>query len=351
MIPYILTGLIIIALNVLFFHKTKYSFYGYFISFVVLYLLCVLRNISVGTDYQYYADMFKIIGEHAVSHIKSKELLWKKEYGWYYMNKGFYNYGTFFLYVCCYYFILYFLVFRSILDKSSIPLLSILLYFFCGYYFASYNVMRQALVFSFFLYAIRYIESREFIKYSLILAIASLIHLSGLFLIPFYFVRYFKWSKSFLIILLLASLFFGFSNFFIRIVPYIHFERLKNYIMILHKEISFYGYLLFAINTGLSIVFLVFTKDINSRESLYLKFVIFGLILSNLVMHFQWLFRFSEVFFTPIMIIGYTNVISKCTSRNNKLILTSVLLFYAITIFFLTLTSNSNGIVPYKLIS
>ena len=351
MIPYILAGLIIIAVNVLFIHKTKYSVIGYFILFALLYLLCVFRNTSVGTDYQYYADMFKTIGEHKITDPQVKALLWKKEYGWYYFNKVFFIYGTFFLYICFFYFITYFLIFRTILDKSSIPLLSLLLYFFCGYYFASYNVMRQVFVFSFFFYALRYVESKEFIKYSVILVLGAFIHLSSLFLIPFFVVRYFKWSRSFLIALLIISLLLGFSNFFLKITPYIHIDRLKNYIALLHKNISFFGYLIFLINTLLAILFLLYTKNINSRESIYLKFLVFGIILSNLVMHFQWLFRFSEVYFIPIMIIGYTNVISECTSKNNKLILTSILLGYAFTIFFISLASNSNGIVPYKLVN
>jgi transmembrane protein EpsG len=350
MILYLLTGIVIIVLNILFSKKTKYSFIPPLIIFIILFSICIFRNFTVGTDYNYYLDMFNTIGKNAISSPKVQLLLLKKEYGWYYMNKFFYVHGTFFLYIFCFYFIMYFLVFKAVLQKSSMPLLSLLLYFFCGYFFVSLNVMRQALVFSFFLYSIRYIESKKFWKYLTILAVISLFHISGLFLIPLYFIKNFVWSKTFLIILVILSLLLGYSNFFLKLVPYIHFERLKNYLPQLHRDISFYGYLIFAINSVIAIVFLFFTKDINSINTIYLKLVVFGIILSNLVMHFLWLFRFSDVYFAPIMIIGYTNVISESKNVNNRFVLTSALLLYSFIIFYLALTSNSNGIVPYSTI-
>jgi hypothetical protein len=350
MIIYLLTGFLIILLNILYYNKTRQSYFPYVIIFSVLLLICICRNITVGTDYEYYLNMFNAIGKNALSSLKAQEILLKKEYGWYFMNKVFYNFGTFFLYVLCFYFIMYLLIFKAILLKSSMPLFSILLYFFCGYFFVSLNVMRQALVFSFFLYSIRFIESKEFWKYASIMAVISLFHLSGLFLIPLYFVKNFVWSKTFLIFLIMISLLMGYSNFFLKLVPYIHFERLKNYLTLLHHNISFYGYLIFAVNSVVAIVFLFFTRDINSINTIYLKLVVFGIIMSNMVMHFLWLFRFSDVYFAPIMVIAYTNVISESKNVNNRFVLTSALLFYSFIIFYLNLAGNSNGIVPYSTI-
>lgn len=350
MFPYIFLGIVIIVINVLFYKKTKYSFFAFLLLFVLLLLYSVLREISVGTDFQYYKDMFNTIGEHALNDPKTKEILWKKEYGWYYMNKFLYNYGSFFLYVFTTYLISYFLIFKAVIDKSTFPFFSVFLYFFCGYYFASYNVMRQFFVFSFFIYSIRFIENRNFWKYAIILIIASTYHLSSLFLIPFYFIRKFKWSRVFLITLLVISLLLGYVNFFERIVPYIHFDRLTRYISELHTDISIFGYLIFALNTALGIIILIFTKDINSQGSIYVKLVIFGLIMSNLVLHYKWLFRFSEIYFVPLMIIGYPNIISECKIHNNKVILIYSLLFYSALVFYIVLSHNTNGVIPYRLI-
>ena len=350
MVPYLTIALLIIVSNILFYKKSNFNLFGYTILFGSLFLLSVIRDISVGRDFQYYADSFKMIGQYPFHHWKSQFILSKNEYGWYIMNKFFYLYGTFFLYTLCFYFVMYFLIFKSILDKSSIPLFSLLIYFFCGFYFASFNIMRQVLVFSLFLYAIRFIESGEFYKYSTILIVGALFHISALFLIPLYFIKNIKWSRTALIILILVSLLLGYSNFILRITPYIHLVRLNHYINIMHKEISFFGYLIFAVSTTIAIIFLLFSKDINSTGSLYLKFVVFGIIMSNLVMHFQWLFRFSEVYFAPLMIIGYINVVSECKSNSNKYLLSSLLLVYSFLLFYLALANNSNGIIPYKLI-
>jgi transmembrane protein EpsG len=350
MLVYILAGFLIVVMNILFYKKSKYSFFGNIIALSILFLLSVFRDISVGTDYQYYENMFRVIGEHSFSDWKSQLILVKKEFGWYYMNKIFYNSGTFFLYSLCFYSIMYFFIFKTILEKSSIPLLSILLYFFCGYYFASMNIMRQAFVFSFFFYSIRFIIQGKFWKYTLVLLLSSLFHMSALILIPLYFIREFKWSKLFLTIILIISLIMGYTNLFIKITPYIHIERLNSYINSLHNEISFSGYLFFALNSILSLVFIYFTQDIKSKDNIYLKLTVFGLILSNLVMHFQWLFRFSDGYLVPLMIIGYVKVISECKLYNNRVVLISALLIYALLMFYLNLSHNSNSILPYKLV-
>lgn len=349
MFLYIGIGLLLVIINLFLHKKSKYFLITSVILFCILLLLSIFRDLSVGTDYRGYYMVFKTIGSHTFLDPVTQEILWKGERGWYYMNKLIYVYGNFFAYILCFYFITYFLIFKTIHDKSIIPLFSILLYYLGCYYFVSYNVMRQAIGFSFFIYAIRFIEERKFLKYTLVLIVGSFFHLSAIYLIPLYFIKYITWSKALIILLLILSLLLGYINMFSKIAPFIHIHRLQNYLLLEHKTISFFGYLMFSINTILAIIFLIYAKAINSKDSIYLKLTLIGVILSNFVIHYQVLNRFSEIYLSPLMIIGYVNVIPKCELLFNKLFLTFLLLTYALFLFYITLTKNSNGIVPYHI--
>jgi hypothetical protein len=350
MLPYLFLGALIIFINIHYYKRIESYKYGFMILVSLLFLLAIFRNITVGRDYLYYSEIFQTIGVHNLSDPVTHSILSKQEYGWYFMNKVFSLYGNFFIYVLCYYFLMYYLIFKTVYIASPWPVFSIFLYFFCGYYFTSYNAMRQVMAVSFFFFSLRYIEKGNFYKYILLLLIGGLFHLSSLFLIPLYLVRDFKWSKLFLIILLIVSLFIGYTNFFLHITPYIHIERLNHYINVMHTKISIPGYLIFALNTILGLVFIFFSHNINSKSNIYLKLTVFGLILSNLVMHFEWLFRFSDGYLVPLMIIGYVKVIAECKLYNNRVVLVSALIIYAFLMFYLNLSHNSNAILPYKLI-
>lgn len=67
------------------------------------------------------------------------------------------------------------------------PMLFIILYLCVGNYFASFNIMRQVIVASLFLFAIKYIKSGDFKNYLFFCIALSFIHVSCLLLIPFYF--------------------------------------------------------------------------------------------------------------------------------------------------------------------
>ncbi|EMN7348484.1 EpsG family protein [Vibrio vulnificus] len=60
-------------------------------------------------------------------------------------------------------------------------------YLFYGY-FHNFSIVRQGIAAALFLYSIRYIESRSFYKYSLIIFVASLFHVSSLILFFIYYI-------------------------------------------------------------------------------------------------------------------------------------------------------------------
>lgn len=85
--------------------------------------------------------------------------------------------------------------------------ISLYVYITGGLFLVSMNGIRQVLAAAIAFTAIRYLINRNWVKYTIIVLIASTFHQSALVLIPIYFlVRFRAWSKSTVLIILLAVL-------------------------------------------------------------------------------------------------------------------------------------------------
>ena len=98
-----------------------------------------------------------------------------------------------------------FFTYKGILSNSEKPWLSLLLFITGGFYMESMNTVRQFVALAMFIYAIKYIKSKEPIKYIIWILIASLFHTSALVLLPLYFFcrTRLTWKKRLIISLLL----------------------------------------------------------------------------------------------------------------------------------------------------
>ncbi|WP_347548662.1 EpsG family protein [Pseudalkalibacillus hwajinpoensis] len=93
--------------------------------------------------------------------------------------------------------------------------LSLYVYITGGLFLVSMNGIRQALAGAIAFTATKYLIEGDFIKYSLIVVLASFIHQSALILLPIYFVVRFKpWSKATIALLILSIIIvMGFEKF------------------------------------------------------------------------------------------------------------------------------------------
>src|SRR5699024_9204062 len=90
---------------------------------------------------------------------------------------------------------------------SSMIELSLYVYITGGLFLVSMNGVRQVLAAAVAFAAIRYLINGHFIKYSLIVLLASTFHQSALVLIPIYFlVRFKAWSKMTVVVIILSVL-------------------------------------------------------------------------------------------------------------------------------------------------
>ena len=107
------------------------------------------------------------------------------------------NYQAFFIVVAL---LEILLLYKFLERRRRICFFGVLLYFLIGPFFSSLNLVRQSLAFFVFLYALRYIESRDWKRYAVMMILAFGFHTSSLVLVPLYFVnrQYQRYASGFL---------------------------------------------------------------------------------------------------------------------------------------------------------
>lgn len=112
--------------------------------------------------------------------------------------------------------------------------LSTYVYITSGLFLVSMNGLRQFLAAAIAFAATKYLIERSWIKYFLVVGLASTLHLSALVLIPIYFfVKYRAWSKATLVLLSFALLivlgFEWFSSVFFSTIKDSHYAEYQNF--------------------------------------------------------------------------------------------------------------------------
>ena len=148
------------------------------LTFLPMTFVSVFRY-EVGTDWSIYREYFHMINQ---GRDKFNEPLFNL------LNRVVYLFTkhSWALFAVCALIICYF-TFRAFMEQSINPAYSILIFVISGDYFNSQNQIRQAIAMAIFLYAMKYIKSRELKKYFVWIVIAGLTHASAFIYLPIYF--------------------------------------------------------------------------------------------------------------------------------------------------------------------
>lgn len=120
---------------------------------------------------------------------------------------------TFNGYLLCYSFFFMIPVFHVVRKYSVAPLISILVYYYYGY-FSGFSVLRQVMAAAVFFYGIQFIIERKLWKYILCMLLASCFHISALILIPLYFLVHKNFKAAHILILVFIAIILRQLGFF-----------------------------------------------------------------------------------------------------------------------------------------
>ncbi len=189
--------------------KKKYLIMCFFIF--VLSFFAGMRGESVGNDYWEYVSIFRAVSD--VRDVINGSINYSEIHGEFLYA----SLNTFIKIFSTDYFWLFLIVavlsvsinLYHIRKYSPFIVLSILLYFSHVYFYKEFIQIRAGLAGAILFFSIKYIEQRNFLKFSCVVIVASLVHTASLVLFGVYFLSFFKLSKTKAICLILLAVIIG----------------------------------------------------------------------------------------------------------------------------------------------
>lgn len=335
MLPYLFVFPLILLLAS--FRQLKY---GKQLAMTLLVLFIGLRD-NVGVDYENYQRIYENIDETVIEPLfwlVNVSVSWLSLEVW----------GVMFV---CAAVMIYFL--HLTLLRTPFYIFGLFLFLMQGYD-TSVNVVRQAVAMAIFLYSLRYIVDRHFLKYLIFILLAASFHISALFLIPLYYfagmrIRTVLYSVVFIIVWLISqfNIFYNALLWLVGLTPYGSYV-MKGYYLNQTKVNSGFGFL-FDNLVGLAVMlgahpFLKKYPQFRVYFNVYFLYLLtknlfFNVeIFSRIVLYFQW----SLFIVLPLFIISVYN-------HKSRGIVTAVFCLAYMLLFYMGI-SNDTYRLDYKLI-
>ena len=241
--------------------------------------------------------------------------------------------------------------------RYNYPLISVLIFIVTVYYSQQANLVRQMMAVAIFLYATKFIISKQFQFYLFFIILASLFHVSSLILLPVYFfiLNYrFKIILTLLWFISLALYYIGENNSLIQSIRLVY---ISYYEIGLDKDESVGIDNGFSWFNNLVVLFILFTVKKNSAtQPLVSNIFILGVIILNFRIVSDWFFRLS-LYFTIFYVVLLPTLFKDLNETNlikiiNKKLLNKLFLIpiiYYLYILFSYVFRNSGVVLGYDM--
>lgn len=330
-----------------------------FLNFIFFLFLASLRDVNVGNDTIEYYRIFD-----AISSIKSiYEIIniSRYELGYLFLNfviTRITNNFNVILFVTS--FIYLYSVFKFIERYADSKFLAIILFFTLSAYYLIFNIQRQCIAIAIFLYAIRFLEEKKYVRYISAILVAASFHYIAIILIFLCFVPKINiYDKKITFKYLILSCFFAYfiADFIMKIGTYIpyfgHYITDSEYSK---GGVRIASIVLVLIRLGM-LVFLSYINGfkkknvITNREYIFNYIAFLDCVVSLTSIKFNLCDRVED-YFCIIFIVMIANAISYLDIKTNRDIISFTLIL--VTMLYLTISlsirSNWYGIFPYKFI-
>ena len=311
-------------------------------SILILAVISGLRG-DFATDYKNYKELFNSYNQY--SYIDLWDLNLPQEIGYVYFGKIIGHFTDNFIYVAIISSLIIITLTIKCLERESKHIwLGILIFINIGYYYVSFNLIRQIIAASILFYSSIYIEERKPIKFFLACLAATLLHKTSIFIFPFYYLLNLNLNakNAFIIISILFSLYIYLDDLIILSQTYF-FTAYDN---------DSYGMTGYSINNAIIPIFvMLFTimhankADLqNKKTSIWINAIIFYAFFSALGLKIQMLERFSH-FFSPYAALIIPHIIYEIKNKNIKLIYISAATIMLILFNYITISNSAYN--PY----
>lgn len=279
----------------------------YIICCLQLFILSALRT-NIGIDFVSYRDKFNTISQLPINRLMQ-----------FYFEKGFlFLNATVALFTDNFQWVIVLssaitigCVAYSIYKQSTSPFLSVFLYITLMYYYGSFCLIRQGIAISISLTAFTYLKKQNFLKYLLLVLLASLFHSSALILIPIYFIANINLTlKKVVTFFGISILLYLFLNKIIQCAVRFN-PSYRNYLS--SEYMSGMSFKSLIIPLTACIILFIFKKrmiSLQKSNNIYANMAFFSLLLSLLQTKMQLFDRFP--YYLNIYIIFSLPILIRC---------------------------------------
>ncbi|WP_392340470.1 EpsG family protein [Moritella marina] len=338
---YVFLVLIVVVILASYHYKFHRSISWFFLFFVAAF------RYNVGTDYIAYHEMY----------IYKDKMYEHKEIGYrlfvdFFSNVGFSPQFFFFLFSLLTLFLFY-KGYSYIFNNERFYFYLATLLFIPFYYFATLNVVRQALAASIFFYSIRFILEKSFFKYLICILIASLFHYSAIVCLILYLTSKVKFSNYRKYLLYIVFVLFIIINpISILVDIYVSFKLPLYY----HFNSIEYGVGVSGFGKVMAIILFVFVifssnyinKD-NHIENVFFNMIICFVFIKIIALDYSIIDRFSN-YFKPVLVVFFilflNNMMKKI--KGGALFLPAVTILFAVLYSMLVIYIRGSEIVEYN---
>lgn len=317
---------------------------------IQLFILSAFRDGSVGADTYTYIDRFYIIIFHGWESLYNLREIIDFEIGFIVYNKivgSIVPNDRLLLIVTSA--IIIFSVAKYIYKDSKIAWLSFFIFITFGFWGMTLNTLRQSIAIAILLPSIKYIINKQFVKFCLIVLIATLFHISAISFLIMYPLSKIKISKFYVGLIFAGGIFiYLYAKNIISILLDLfdyhqHYDRIG--------EGTGAGMLILLI-TILFVALLYRKSGLNkiNNYDLYIHFLVVAIFLNILALEFNLAGRAMQ-YFSIYTIILIPNIIYSINLKIDRLIGTFIVLIGSIYFYWIRLVTDTGSIVPYEFVS
>ncbi len=313
-------------------------------GFIIILTLFNGLRVDIGNDYEQYHNIYNQVNAGLYSAIEPTYIL---------LSKLFFGFQYGFNYVLMTYSFLTYLILYMVIQEYKIGFFSSILLFSTGFVFYANNQVRQALATAVFIYSIRYIIDRKFLKYIIFISFGAVFfHFSSIILVAAYFIRKSYLNRFFVISCFFLSFIIMKLNLvgiiivkIIYILPYysdLYLKRFNDGYVI--QEGSGIG-IIFWIVVAIYIVF----YQRKTESPVLVNLFIVGMFINIIFINYD-IFERISFYFIYIRFILIALIMKNITIRNGVLWILSYCILISSIVFSgceIAFDMNKHGVTPY----
>lgn len=319
------------------------------ITAFLLFLVMAIRDESVGTDLPKYLDIVKTIGNSNFSDFLSGSLSFPGyEPGWIIINYIVAIFGSerILLVVTSVFYIYSF--YRLFSRYSTLPFLSLAIFILSCYYFPGMNLLRQYTAIAILLFSLQYVIEGSFLKFIIIVLLATTVHQTAICFSLIYFVYSIKISKKYLLAAVVGTVaIYTFLGYFLfsRVLALLNLSKFEKYIINgANGGFTFFIFILIFVLAGSLLT--VQERD-NPKIKLFYHMMILALVIQSFSLTVAEFARVTQYFFLSFSVY-LPCIISTRKQPVTRLFFICCSAILMIVYFILISQNDMNGVIPYK---